>query len=55
MVDHLGPCLLHCVQDVTEVAQVAADNLHVVSEITQMVTDRITAEDYRRFLTVFNE
>jgi hypothetical protein len=39
----------------TEVAQVAADNLDLVSQIPEMFADRIAAEDHWAFLTVFNE
>src|SRR5713101_6774158 len=55
MVDHLGPRLLHCVQNMAEVAQVTANNLHLVSQITQMFSDRMPAEDHWTLLAIFNK
>jgi hypothetical protein len=46
MVNLLGSCLLDGVQHMTEVAQVTANNVHPVSQISQMFSDRIPAEDH---------
>src|SRR5262245_26486149 len=39
----------------TEVAQVATDNLHLVRQIPQMVSEGIAAEDHWTLLAIFNK